>query len=251
MRPSLLPGLLAAARRNMARGAERVALFEIGRRYLADAERATLGLVLAGPRGAAPLARGPAGGGRRVRRQSGSDGDPRRDRRPGRQSPGARRRFARLIIPAAPAGSAWGRRTCSPSSARCIRASLKAFDLDGAVVAAEIFLDAIPAKRGGVGHMRSAYQPPALQAVTRDFAFLVPAGFARRPAGARRQKRGQGGDHGGAPVRSVHRPGRTRGAEIACRRSDAAARREELHRGGAEGRRRADRRRRSRSSAPP
>jgi phenylalanyl-tRNA synthetase beta chain len=51
----------------------------------------------------------------------------------------------------------------------------RTFDLDGPVVAAEVFLDAIPAKRGGTGHMRSAYQPPALQAVTRDFAFLVPA----------------------------------------------------------------------------
>jgi phenylalanyl-tRNA synthetase beta chain len=42
------------------------------------------------------------------------------------------------------------------------------------VVAAEIYLDAIPTKRGS-GFMRSAYTPPALQAVTRDFAFLVPA----------------------------------------------------------------------------
>ncbi|HEY5712134.1 MAG TPA: phenylalanine--tRNA ligase subunit beta, partial [Allosphingosinicella sp.] len=51
MRPSLLPGLLAAASRNAARGAESIRLFEIGRRYLAEGERATLGLVLAGPRG--------------------------------------------------------------------------------------------------------------------------------------------------------------------------------------------------------
>ncbi|MEA3047888.1 MAG: phenylalanyl-tRNA synthetase beta chain, partial [Sphingomonadales bacterium] len=50
-----------------------------------------------------------------------------------------------------------------------------AFDLDGPVAAAEIFLDAIPARRGGVGHRRGAYAPPPLQAVTRDFAFLVPA----------------------------------------------------------------------------
>ena len=56
MRPSLLPGLLAAARRNMARGADSVRLFEIGRRYLGDGERPTLGLVLAGDRRAAPLA---------------------------------------------------------------------------------------------------------------------------------------------------------------------------------------------------
>ena len=54
---------------------------------------------------------------------------------------------------------------------------LKAFDLDGAVVAAELYLDAIPAKRGG-GPMRPAYAPPALQPVRRDFAFTVPATLA-------------------------------------------------------------------------
>ena len=50
MRPSLLPGLLAAARRNLARGAGEVRLFELGRRYLGEGERPTLGLVLAGTR---------------------------------------------------------------------------------------------------------------------------------------------------------------------------------------------------------
>jgi phenylalanyl-tRNA synthetase beta chain len=51
-------------------------------------------------------------------------------------------------------------------------ATTKAFDLDGSVVAAEIFLDAIPLKKAS-GFMRPAFTPPALQAVTRDFAFLV------------------------------------------------------------------------------
>jgi phenylalanyl-tRNA synthetase beta chain len=45
------------------------------------------------------------------------------------------------------------------------------------VVAAEIFLDAIPARRAN-GHMRSPYAPPALQVVSRDFAFLVPEALA-------------------------------------------------------------------------
>jgi phenylalanyl-tRNA synthetase beta chain len=58
-------------------------------------------------------------------------------------------------------------------------ATAKAFDLDGTVVAAEIFLDAIPAKKAA-GFMRPAYTPPALQAVTRDFAFLYAAD---KPAG--------------------------------------------------------------------
>src|SRR3546814_1686380 len=53
MRPSLLPGLIAAARRNADRGADGSRLFEIGRRYFrgdggASDERTTLGMVLAG-----------------------------------------------------------------------------------------------------------------------------------------------------------------------------------------------------------
>jgi phenylalanyl-tRNA synthetase beta chain len=51
---------------------------------------------------------------------------------------------------------------------------MKAFDLSGQVAAVELYLDAIPAKRGS-GFMRPAYAPPALQPVRRDFAFLVPA----------------------------------------------------------------------------
>ena len=52
-----------------------------------------------------------------------------------------------------------------------------AFDLDAPVAMAELFLDALPARKPG-GFARPAYAPPALQAVTRDFAFLVPAGLA-------------------------------------------------------------------------
>jgi len=48
MRPSLLPGLIAAARRNLDRGASSIRLFELGRRYLGDTEHPTLSLLLAG-----------------------------------------------------------------------------------------------------------------------------------------------------------------------------------------------------------
>ncbi|MGZ8351163.1 MAG: phenylalanine--tRNA ligase subunit beta-related protein, partial [Allosphingosinicella sp.] len=54
---------------------------------------------------------------------------------------------------------------------------LRAFDLDGPVAAAEIVLDAVPQRRTA-GFMRSAYAPPPLQAVKRDFAFLVPEALA-------------------------------------------------------------------------
>jgi len=52
--------------------------------------------------------------------------------------------------------------------------TLRAFDLDGPAAAAELYLDALPPRRGA-GRMRSAFAPPALQPVRRDFAFLVPA----------------------------------------------------------------------------
>src|SRR3546814_4728117 len=47
MRPSLLPGLLAAEERNQNRGADSIRLFEIGRSYPADAEHPTLALLIA------------------------------------------------------------------------------------------------------------------------------------------------------------------------------------------------------------
>ncbi|MFM2372521.1 MAG: hypothetical protein RIS85_2243, partial [Pseudomonadota bacterium] len=59
-------------------------------------------------------------------------------------------------------------------------ATAKAFDLDGPVAVVELFLDRIPAKKGAGAFARPHFAPPALQAVTRDFAFLVDANV---PAG--------------------------------------------------------------------
>jgi phenylalanyl-tRNA synthetase beta chain len=170
MRPSLLPGLLSAVRRNVARGAESVRLFEIGRRYLADGERPTLGLVLAGL--AAP----------RHWRTGKAQGFDAYDAKA--------EALALLAAAGAPvdnlqslAGASGvyhpgrsGRLALGPKNVlaeygELHPATLRAFDLDGPLVAAEIFLDALPQKRGS--RMREAYAPPALQAVKRDFAFLV------------------------------------------------------------------------------
>jgi phenylalanyl-tRNA synthetase beta chain len=49
----------------------------------------------------------------------------------------------------------------------------KELDAPAGTMAAELYLDAIPAPRS-VERARAAFAPPALQAVTRDFAFLVP-----------------------------------------------------------------------------
>jgi phenylalanyl-tRNA synthetase beta chain len=174
MRPSLLPGLLAAAARNSARGAESIRLFEIGRRYLESDERPTLGLVLAGQRGPRHWQGGKAGGFNAydakaevlaILAAAGAPVDNLQVLAPasGVYHPG---RSARLGL---------GPKNALAEFGELHPLILKAFDLDGPAVAAEIFLDSIPRKRGGNGRTRSAYAPPALQAVRRDFAFLVPA----------------------------------------------------------------------------
>lgn len=176
MRPSLLPGLLMAAERNLKRGATAVRLFEIGRRYLADGEKLTLTAVLAGD----AVPRGWASG----------------KAQPFTAYAAKAEALALLEAAGAPvgnlqvmgeAGEAWhpgqsatlrlGPKTVLAGFGMLHPALLRQFDLDGPVAAVEIFLDAIPAKRS-TGFMRPAYTPPALQAVTRDFAFIVPAELA-------------------------------------------------------------------------
>lgn len=171
MRPSLLPGLLSAARRNVDRGAASVRLFELGRRYFADKERATAGFVLGGEKTARAWQTGKAqafsafdakaeviallaAAGAPVANLQ-SFGDASGAYHPGQS--GTLRLGPKVVL------AEFG--VLHPSLA-------KQFGLTGAVVAGEIFLDAIPAKRKS-GFMRAPYAPPALQAVKRDFAFVV------------------------------------------------------------------------------
>ena len=128
-------------------------------------------------------------------------------------------------------------------SACCIPTILKAFDLDGPVVAVEMFLDAIPRRRGGAAIMRAAYAPPPLQAVTRDFAFLVPAELPAERAAPRGEGRRQGSIVDARLFDVFTGAGVPEGQKIAGDRSHAPAGREELHRRGAQGDRRQDRRR--------
>lgn len=176
MRPSLLPGLLMAAGRNAKRGATSARLFEIGRRYLADSEKLTLTALLTGDKRARGWQAGKAA--------------------PFDAYDAKAEALALLEAAGAPvanlqvmgeAGAAWhpgqsatlrlGPKTVLAAFGMLHPALLKQFDLDGPVAAIEIFLDAIPGKRS-TGFMRPAYTPPALQAVTRDFAFIVPAELA-------------------------------------------------------------------------
>ncbi|MEO1168606.1 MAG: phenylalanine--tRNA ligase subunit beta [Pseudomonadota bacterium] len=176
MRTSMIPGLAAAAKRNADRGASSIRLFEIGRRYLEEEERPTLGLILAGAKGARHWQGGgpndsnafdaydakaeivallEAAGAPTANLQLFGDAS-------GLYHPG---RSARLCL---------GPKNVLAEFGELHPNTLTALDLDGPVMAGEIYLDAIPMPRSS-GHMRKAYTPPALQAVTRDFAFLLDA----------------------------------------------------------------------------
>lgn len=178
MRPSLLPGLIAAGQRNADRGASSIRLFEVGRRYLEQTEHQTLGLVLAGENRARSWQAGSAakfdaydakGEVLAILEAAGAPTDKLMDfgeagahYHPGQS--GTLRLGPKKVL------AAYG--VLHPSVT-------KAMGLKGTVVAAEIFLDAIPVKKTK-GHMREAFAPPALQAVNRDFAFIVDADL---PAG--------------------------------------------------------------------
>jgi phenylalanyl-tRNA synthetase beta chain len=174
MRPSLLPGLLSAVRRNLDRGAASVRLFEIGRRYLADGEHPTLACVLAGEK----AARSWQGGKAKpfdaydakalclaLLEQAGAPVD--KLQVMGEAGP--------VYHPGQSATLRLGPKNQLASFGMLHPATLKAFDIDGPVAALGIHFDAIPVRKEAAGFARVAYAPPALQAVTRDFAFLVDA----------------------------------------------------------------------------
>jgi phenylalanyl-tRNA synthetase beta chain len=172
MRPSLLPGLVAAARRNADRGATSIRLFEIGRRYLAEGERATAAILLAGERAARDWQAG---------KSNGFDAyDAKGEVIALLEAAGAP--ITNLTLTPDP-GPTWhpGRSATLGLGPKTILAAFgelhprlaKEIDAPAGAVAAEIYLDAIPSPRSS-GRARPAFTPPALQGVARDFAFIVP-----------------------------------------------------------------------------
>jgi phenylalanyl-tRNA synthetase beta chain len=184
MRPSLLPGLLMAARRNLDRGASSLRLFELGRRYLRGAggasdERLALGLVLAGEKTARGWATGKAtpfdaydakAEVVALLAQAGAPVD--KLQVMGEAGP--------QFHPGQSATLRLGPKTILARFGMLHPRLAKQFDVEGPVAVAEIYLDAIPGRKGAASFARVSYAPPALQAVTRDYAFLVPVAL---PAG--------------------------------------------------------------------
>ena len=175
MRPSLIPGLAAATRRNADRGASSIRLFEVGRRYLADGEKPTVGVILSGHMSARGWQDGKA--------KSFDAFDAKAEVLALLDAAGAPVANLQLTMNAGPT---WhpGRSATLGLGPKVLAAFgelhprvAKALDAPAGTVAAELYLDMIPAPRS-TERARAAFAPPSRQPLTRDFAFLVPADLA-------------------------------------------------------------------------
>lgn len=183
MRPSLLPGLLSAAKRNLDRGAAGLRLFEIGRAYLRGEkglshERQALAVVLAGEKTPRGWATGKA--------EMFDAFDAKAEAEALLAVAGAPVDKLMVMDGAGPQFHPGQSATLRLGPGNVLArfgmlhpTTLAAFDVEGPIVAVELFLDAIPSKKN-TSFARAPYKPPALQPVKRDFAFLVPEAL---PAG--------------------------------------------------------------------
>ncbi|HEU4819732.1 MAG TPA: phenylalanine--tRNA ligase subunit beta, partial [Qipengyuania sp.] len=149
-----------------------IRLFEIGRRYLAEAERPTVGVLLTGDKSPRSWQAGKA---------KGFDAfDAKAEALALLEAAGAPVANLQLNMGA---GETWHPgRSATLGLGKNVLAAFgelhprvaKALDAPAGTVAAEIYLDSIPAPRTSE-RARPAFAPPALQSVKRDFAFVVPA----------------------------------------------------------------------------
>ncbi|WP_363349734.1 phenylalanine--tRNA ligase subunit beta [Methylocystis echinoides] len=191
MRPSLLPGLVAAANRNAARGLGDQDLFEVGQIFLDPSEK---GQRLS----AAGIRRGLAGAGRHwsaPARRAGAF-DAKADALTLLDALGVATGGLQVV----PGGPAWfhpGRSATLQFGPKAIVGhfgelhprALKALDVEGPIAAFEIILDALPAPKAKPTKIKPKLELSDLQPLSRDFAFIVdrtaPAGdLVRAVAGA-------------------------------------------------------------------
>ena len=176
MRPSLLPNLVAAVSRNMARGFADVALFEVGQAYAGEAPEDET-VRTAGVRRGATMARHWTGEARDV-----DAFDAKADALAALEAAGAP--VASLqVVAEAPSWFHPGRSGTLQLGPKNQLAHfgelhprvLDAFDVKAPLVGFELVLDNIPEPRKADGASRPALDASDLQAVSRDFAFVLDA----------------------------------------------------------------------------
>jgi phenylalanyl-tRNA synthetase beta chain len=178
MRPSLLPGLVAAAQRNADRGFADTAIFEVGQIFAGDKPEDQLMAATGVRRGlatSAGLGRHWAGG------NSAADAfDVKADALAVLAAAGAPMSALQIV----PGGPAWfhpGRSGTIQIGPKNILGwfgelhprALEALDAEGPVVAFEVILDRIPEPKAKATRAKPALEISAFQPVMRDFAFIV------------------------------------------------------------------------------
>jgi phenylalanyl-tRNA synthetase beta chain len=178
MRPSLIPGLVAAAQKNADRGFPDVALFEVGQVFRGDTPADQL-TAAAGVRRA--LAK-PSGIGRHWSKRDGEVDafDAKADALAALTAAGA----PASALQIAPGGPAWlhpgrsGTIQIGPQNVlgyfgELHPGALEALDAEGPLVAFEVILERIPEPKARATRAKPALELSPFQPVERDFAFVV------------------------------------------------------------------------------
>ena len=178
MRPSLIPGLVAAAQKNADRGFPDVGLFEVGQVFRGDAPQDQL-TAAAGVRRA--LAK-PSGIGRHWSKRDGEVDafDAKADALAVLAAAGAPAQALQVV----PGGPAWfhpgrsGTIQIGPQNVlghfgELHPSALEALDAEGPLVAFEVILERIPEPKAKATRAKPALELSPFQPVERDFAFVV------------------------------------------------------------------------------
>jgi phenylalanyl-tRNA synthetase beta chain len=181
MRPSLLPGLIAATQRNADRGFGDVALFEVSGTYEGDAPDKQRRVAAGVRRGTAKL----QGPGRHWSGNSETVGvfDAKADAFAALEAAGAP--VDKLQVE--PGGPAWyhpgrsgtiklGPKTVLGYFGEFHPKTLEALDASGALAGFEVFIDAVPEPKQKATRTKPRLDLSPYQAVKRDFAFVVDRG---------------------------------------------------------------------------
>ena len=207
MRPSLLPGLIAAAQRNADRGFADLALFEVGQVYRGDRPEDQFDRRRRRPprHGAAGNGSGrhwsaKSGAGLGVRRQGRRARSPRRRSAFARQGAGRRRRRRPWFHPGRSATIRQGPKTVIGAFGEFHPAILDRLDAEGPLAGFELILDADPGAAGAADQDQAAARPLRPAAGPARFRLRPRPRRRGRQGGARRRGRRPQADQRGVDV---------------------------------------------------
>src|SRR4029077_19426267 len=182
MRPSLIPGLVAAAQKNTDRGFPDAALFEVGQMFRGDAPGDQLTAATGGRRALAK----PSGIGRHWSQRDGEVDafDAKADALSVLIAAGAPAQALQIV----PGGPPWfhpgrsGTIQIGPQNVlghfgELHPSVLEKLDAEGPLVAFEVILERIPEPKAKATRAKPALELSPLQPVERDFAFVVERGI--------------------------------------------------------------------------